>query len=38
MAVREETIADEVTMRDPFKGLSGRLLVWLSDRLDVRES
>jgi hypothetical protein len=37
MAVREETIASEITMRGPSMGLSGWLLAWLSACLEVRE-
>jgi hypothetical protein len=37
MAVREETIAREITMRGPSVGLLGWLLAWLSGCLEVRE-
>jgi hypothetical protein len=37
MAVREETIAREITTRGPSVGLLGWLLAWLSGCLEVRE-
>jgi hypothetical protein len=37
IAVREETIANEIAVRGPYVALSGRLLVWLLVCLDVRE-